>query len=193
MTLPNGKSGSKFALVLAVVCIVAGVPGCLRATVQDDLLDFALRDLDGNRVSLSDERFEGKVVLVELWGTWCPPCLVQMPYLIRWQETYRDRGFEIVALEFAAFLTASKKEYEKSLKKSLEAAGVNYTVIQAGETTDVGDVLPQLRNFQGFPTSIFIGRDGLVKHMKSGFHESEVSYYEKTIEGLLEGTAASVN
>ena len=183
----------KIARVMAVICAAACVSGCLRATVQDDVLGFALADLDGNRVSLSDERFEGKVVLVELWGTWCPPCLVQMPYLIRWQETYRDRGFEIVALEFAAFLTASKKEYEKSLKKSLEAAGVNYTVIQAGETTDVGDVLPQLRNFQGFPTSIFIGRDGLVKHMKSGFHESEVSYYEKTIEGLLEGTAASVN
>ena len=152
----------KIALVLALVYAVAGLPGCLRATVQDDLLDFTLRDLDGNRVSLSDERFEGKVVLVELWGTWCPPCLLQIPYLIRWQETYRDRGFEIVALEFAAFKASPKKEYEKSLKKSLEAAGVNYTVIQAGETTDVGDVLPQLRNFQGFPTSIFSGRDGLV-------------------------------
>ena len=183
----------KIVLVLAVVCTVACIPGCLRTTAQDDVLDFALTDLDGHRVSLSDERFEGKVVLVELWGTWCAPCLVQMPHLIRWQETYRDRGFEIVALEFAAFMTSPKKEYEKGLKESLDEKGVNYTVLQAGETTDVHDVLPTLRNFKGFPTSIFVGRDGLVKHVKSGFHESEVSYYEKTIEGLLAGTAAPAN
>jgi len=183
----------KGVLVLAVVCAVACISGCLRATVQDDVLEFALRDLDGNTVSLSDERFEGKVVLVELWGMWCPPCLVQMPHLIRWQETYGDRGFEIVALEFAAFQTGPKDEYEKGLRESLDEAGVNYTVIQAGETTDVDDVLPGLRNFQGFPTSICIGRDGLVKHMKSGFHESEVSYYEKPIEGLLAETAAPAN
>ena len=172
---------------------VAILPGCLRTTVQDDVLEFALADLDGNPVSLSDEHFAGKVVLVELWGTWCPPCLVQMPHLIRWQETYGDRGFEIVALEFAALQTGPKEEYEKGLKESLDEAGVNYTVIQAGETTDVRNVLPGLRNFQGFPTSIFIGRDGLVKHTKSGFHESEVSYYEKTIEGLLTETAAPPN
>jgi len=183
----------KIARVMAVICAAACVSGCLRATVQDDVLDFALADLDGNRVSLSDERFEGKVVLVELWGTWCPPCLVQMPHLIRWQETYGDRGFEIVALEFAAFQTGPKEEYEKGLRESLDEAGVNYTVIQAGETTDLRDVLPTLQNFQGFPTSIFIGRDGLVKHMKSGFHESEVSYYEKTIEGLLAETGAPAN
>ncbi len=183
----------KIVLALAMACVAAGIPGCLRTTVQDDVLDFALTDLDGSRVSLSDERFEGKVVLVELWGTWCPPCLVQMPNLIRWQETYRDQGFEIVALEFAALMTSPKKEYEKGLKESLEETGVNYTVIQAGETTDVHDVLPMLRNFKGFPTSIFVGRDGLVKHVKFGFFESEVSYYEKTIEGLLAGPAAPAN
>ncbi len=183
----------KLVLVLAAVCTAVGLSGCLRTTVQDDALEFALTDLDGSLVSLSDERFEAKVVLVELWGTWCPPCLVQMPHLIRWQETYRDQGFEIVALEFAAFVTGPKEEYEKGLKESLDEMGVNYTVIQAGDTTDVHDVLPTLRNFDGFPTSIFIGRDGLVKHVKSGFHESEVSFYEKTIEGLLAEIAAPAN
>ena len=178
---------------MAVICAAACVSGCLRATVQDDVLGFALRDLDGNPVSLSDERFEGKVVLVELWGTWCPPCIAQMPHLIGWQETYRDRGFEIIAIEFASFISGPKEEYDAGLKGYIEKKGVNYTVVQAGETTDVFDVLPTLEYFPGFPTSIFIGRDGIVKHVKSGFLNSDTSYYERTIEEWLAGPDAPPN
>lgn len=162
------------------------VSGCMRTTVRDGVLDFALTDIEGKSVSLSDERFAGKVVLVELWGTWCPPCIKQIPNLVNWQERYRDAGFEIVAMEFAWLITGSKEEYEAGLRGYMEENGVNYTVVQAGETTDLLEVLPSLKNFQGFPTSIFVGRDGLVKHVKYGFHESEISYYERTIEELLE-------
>lgn len=183
----------KIALVLTVVAGTVSASGCMRTTVRDDVLAFSLTDLDGRPVSLSDERFAGKVVLVELWGTWCPPCIVQMPHLIGWQEAYRDRGFEIIAIEFASFISGPKEEYDAGLKGYIEKKGVNYTVVQAGETTDVFDVLPTLENFRGFPTSIFIGRDGIVKHVKSGFHKSETSYYERTIEELLEGPDAPPN
>ena len=171
------------ALVLLVTLFVSG---CTRSTVQDGVLDFALTDLEGNSVSLSDEKFAGKVVLIELWGTWCPPCIDQIPHLVSWQDRYGDDGFEIIALEFAWLISGSKEEYAAGLKGYLEQRGVNYTVVQAGETRDISKVLPALKNFQGFPTSIFVGRDGLVKHVKHGFHESEVSYYEKKIESLLD-------
>lgn len=183
----------KIALVLAVAAGALCLSGCTRTTVRDDVLAFSLMDLDGRPVSLSDERFAGKVVLVELWGTWCPPCIAQMPHLIAWQETYRDRGFEIIAIEFASFISGPKEKYDKGLKGYIEGKGVNYTVVQAGETTDVHEVLPALENFRGFPTSIFIGRDGIVKHVKDGFRESERSYYERTIEELLEAPDAPLN
>ena len=162
------------------------VSGCTRTTVRDGVLEFALTDLEGRSVSLSDERFADKVVLIELWGTWCPPCIEQIPHLAAWEERYRDRGFEIVAIEFAWLISGTKEEYAAGLKGYVEDQGVNYTVVQAGETTDLSDVLPSLQNFQGYPTSIFVGRDGAVKHVKYGFHESEVSYYERTIEKLLD-------
>lgn len=162
------------------------VSGCMQATVQDGVLDFALKDLEGNSVSLSDEKFAGKVVLIELWGTWCPPCIEQIPHLVSWQERYGDDGFEIIAMEFAWMITGSKEEYSAGLRGYMEKNGVNYTVVQAGETRDISKVLPTLKNFQGFPTSIFIGRDGLVEHVKQGFHASEVPYYENKIETLLD-------
>ena len=178
-----------FAIVPVIIALCTG--GCMRPSVPDGVLGFDLTDLYGNPVSLSREPFKGKVVLVEIWGTWCPPCIEQIPYLTHWHSVYRDRGFEIVALEFAAFKPEPAGAYEQSLREYLEERGVDYTVVQAGLTKDVSTVLPELQNFRGFPTSIFVGRDGLVKLVKSGFMESEQPYYAKTIEGLLDASPAT--
>lgn len=181
-------------LSIATLCAATiALSACMRTSVRDDVLDFDLTDLDGNRVSLSDDRFEGKVVLVELGGMWCPPCLDLIPHLISWQDTYRDRGFEIVSLDFAAYGSESMEKYSEGMRGYLEERGVNYTVIQAGVTTDLDDVLPALDNFVGFPTSIFIGRDGSVEHVKYGFREAEVPYYKKTIEEMLDEGVVSTS
>lgn len=173
-----------FACGLAVLATV-GLSGCSRTTVDDDVLRFQLPDLDGNVVSLEDERFAGKVVLVDLWGTWCPPCIEQLPHLIAWQKEYRDEGFEIVAIDFATFIPGTEEEYREAMKEYASEKGINYTVLLGGETGEVEKVLPMLKGFKGFPTVLFIGRDGKVRGAKWGFLESETGYYGDTIEGLL--------
>ena len=62
--------------------------------------EFEFPDLDGNPVTSDDERFKGKVVLVDIWGTWCPPCRREAPSLAKLDERFRERGLEIVGIAF---------------------------------------------------------------------------------------------
>lgn len=78
-----------------------------------------LFDLDGNEVSLSD--FEGKVVLVNNWATWCPPCRQEMPEFKAYYEIYRDKGFEIVAIE------AGQPEAE--VRSFVEEQGLEFIIL----------------------------------------------------------------
>jgi len=63
-------------------------------------LNFSFPDLDGRTVSLSDERFRGKVVVVAISGSWCPNCHDEAQYLVELYAKYHDKGLEIVALDF---------------------------------------------------------------------------------------------
>ncbi len=64
--------------------------------VEDTKLEFRLPDLHGRPVDSSDERFAGKVLLVDLWATWCPPCISEIPTLVDLQEKHGDRGGRVL-------------------------------------------------------------------------------------------------
>ncbi len=81
--------------------------------------ELTLFDLDGNEVSLSD--FEGQVVLVNNWATWCPPCREEMPEFKAYFEKYRDKGFQIVAVE------AGQPEAE--VRAFVEEQGLEFVVL----------------------------------------------------------------
>lgn len=174
-----GRAGGALALAALLAA------GCARPYVKEQSFAFEAEDIYGNRVALTHERFAGKVVLIDIWGAWCPPCLEQIPHLIEWQERYGGKGFAIIGVEFASYAGESPEEYVEGLRGWIEEKGINYTIVHGGTVRDVNEVFPDLRNFQGFPTSIFIGRDGRVREVKSGFFESEERWYERTIERLL--------
>ena len=81
--------------------------------------ELTLFDLDGNEVSLSD--FEGQVVLVNNWATWCPPCRLEMPEFKAYYEKYRDKGFQIVAIE------AGQPEAE--VRSFVEEQGLGFIIL----------------------------------------------------------------
>ena len=130
---------------------------------------FSFPDLDGRTVSSTDERFKNKVVIVTVGGSWCPNCHDEAPVLNDLYARYRDRGLEVVALSF---------EYTGEVARDREQArifarrhGIGYPVLLAG-TTDEGEIerkLPQLVNFGAYPTTVYVGRDGLVKKIHAGF------------------------
>ncbi len=134
-----------------------------------ETLDFTFPDLNGNKVSNDDERFKDKVVILQIFGTWCPNCMDETKFLTQWYEQNKDRGVEILGL---AYERKDDFEYASSrVKKMKERLNVGYDFVIAGtyDKAKAAETLPALNKVFAFPTTIFIGKDGKVKHIHTGF------------------------
>ncbi len=162
-------------------------------TNAEGKLAFEFPDLDGNLLSLADPRFAGNVVLVNIFGSWCPNCNDEAPLLAEWHRRYRDQGLEIVGL---AYEFSGDPERDRSMvRKFGQRYGIEYPLLLAGvsDKAAAGATLPDLTAILSYPTTVFIGRDGKVRRIHSGFsgpgtgdHFTElVAELESTIEGLL--------
>ena len=134
-----------------------------------DRFGFSFPDLDGNAVSLADEKYAGKVVLVTLSGTWCPNCADEAEFLAGYHRENRDRGLEVITLlyeHFEDFETAAGRG--RALK---EKHGIEFDVLVAGSSdkTRAAETLPMLNHVLAFPTMIFIDRGGEVREIHTGF------------------------
>jgi thiol-disulfide isomerase/thioredoxin len=158
---------------------------------------FAFPDITGKIVSSTDARFRGKVVIVGIGGSWCPNCHDEAPFLSELYTKYKDKGLEIVELSFEE--AAQKDKGYARLLAFNKRYGVNYTVLLAGDQRDVQEKVPQIHNLNSFPTTIFIGRDGLVRGVHAGFagavsgvfHETAKEEITATVERLLAENATA--
>ena len=132
-------------------------------------LEFDFPDQDGNRVSLADDKYKGKVVVVTIAGTWCPNCNDEARFLAPFHMRHRDRGLEIVALMFEHF-----EEFEiaaEQVRAFRDKFDLQYDTLVAGvsDKDDASAQLPALNAVLAFPTTLFIGRSGRVRHIYTGF------------------------
>ena len=137
-------------------------------TVRDPNEKFAFKfpDADGKLVSNEDSRFKGKVVLAIVTGTWCPNCHDEAQFLVQLDKKYRSKGLEIVALDFEEPEQQGTLLRERAFVKQY---GVEYTYLIAGAPAEMWEKVPQLVNLNTWPATVFVGRDGLVKSIHSGF------------------------
>jgi thiol-disulfide isomerase/thioredoxin len=137
-------------------------------TVRDpnETFTFNFPDVNGKLISNEDPRFKGKVVLAIVSGTWCPNCHDEAQYLVKLDKKYHDKGLAIVALDF------EEPEQQGSLARErafVKQYGVKYTYLIAGAPAEMWEKVPQAVNLNTWPATIFIGRDGRVKGVHSGF------------------------
>jgi peroxiredoxin len=130
---------------------------------------FEFPDQHGVPVSLDDERFAGKVVLVTLAGSWCPNCHDEAAYLADYYREHRDEGVEVVCLmyeHFEDFDTAAQQ-----VKLFREKFDIEYTTLVAGYSAkdEAAKTLPMLNRVLAFPTTIFLDRRGDVRKIHTGF------------------------
>jgi thiol-disulfide isomerase/thioredoxin len=153
-------------------------------------LQFYFPDLSGRMVSNTDPPFKGKVILVEISGSWCPNCHDEAPLLEELYRRYHAQGLEVVELSFE--LEDQLKTLD-SVRAFVRRYGIGYNVLVPGNTSEVEAKLPQVQNFGAFPTTFFIGRDGLVHSIHTGFaakatgdlHDELVGQFTSTIRRLL--------
>ena len=127
---------------------------------------FSFPDLDGKTVSNTDPRFQGKVVIVSISGSWCPNCHDEAPFLVELYKKYRKQGLEIVSLSFEE---EAQMKNPVRLRAFNKRYGIDYTVLIPGEPKELNDKVPQGVNLSSFPTTFFLGRDGKVRSAHAGF------------------------
>lgn len=137
-----------------------------------DKIAFSFRDSDGHLVSLDDERFKGKVVVVQLMGSWCPNCLDETRYLSDYYTNHKNQGIEFIGL---AFEYAKTEELAfKAIKRLKEKIGVDYPILlaQYGSSSKekAQEKLPMLNHVLSYPTTIFIDKKGQVRKIHTGFN-----------------------
>jgi peroxiredoxin len=137
-------------------------------TVRDpnERFSFKFPDTSGKIVSSDDPKFKGKVVLAIVTGTWCPNCHDEAQYLVQLYPKYHDKGLEIVALDFEEPEQQGDLTRERAFVKQYH---VPYTYLIAGAPAEMWEKVPQAVNLNTWPATIFIGRDGRVKLIHSGF------------------------
>jgi thiol-disulfide isomerase/thioredoxin len=154
---------------------------------------FAFPDLEGRVVTEQDSRFRGKVVVVDVFGTWCPTCHDAAPELVRLYRKYHARGLEVVGLAYE--VSGDTAVDRRQVRRYREKFGVPFTLLLAGinDTEAAAATLPQLQGFTSFPTTIFLGRDGKVRRIHAGYygpatgaqHAKQVRAWEAEVERLL--------
>ena len=130
-------------------------------------LKFSGLDLDGKMVSETDARFQGKVVVLSIGGTWCPNCHDEAPFLVNLYNKFNPLGLEIVGLNFEQ--EPDLAEARPHVLTFIKRYGIRYQMLVPGTPDQVVAKLPQLVNFGVYPTTIFLGRDGRVRAIHAGY------------------------
>ena len=143
-------------------------PPIATAVAQADI-----KNLDGTTFKVADKK--GKVVLLNMWATWCGPCRAEMPALVRMQNDYKDLGFEVVGLNTDDETVDQINEFAADMK-------LNYTLAWAD--TKLQAALLNISKFDGIPQSFIVDRDGNLRGVFRGAGVADIKKMEELV-GLI--------
>jgi thiol-disulfide isomerase/thioredoxin len=127
---------------------------------------------DGKEIKLSD--YAGKVMLIDFWASWCPPCRDEMPELIKFYKSHNNPGFEIIAVNIDNDIENMKHFLEKLNPKPA------FPII-----VDDTQQIPPLFDIEAMPTTIFIDKKGKIRFRHDGFKDSYVDDFNAELTQLL--------
>lgn len=138
---------------------------------EDGTLDFSFTDLDGKQVSIKDDRFKGKVVVIQLMGSWCPNCMDETAFMSDYYDKNKQRGIEMVGLAYE--YSTDIKRSTASLRKFQQRFNVHYplliTPVTVSDPERTEKTLPQLTKIKVFPTTLILDRNGKVSEITTDF------------------------
>ncbi len=161
------------ALAAALALSILAVPGPSRGSDGSQSPDFTLRDLDNNKVTLSELYGDGPI-LVSLWALWCRPCLEELPHIDALYQKYRERGLKVIAVSQDSPRSQNKvKSYIKSKKY-----GVQVLLDPNGDLT---------RKFKTkvIPYTLILDSEGRIVHSRTGYRKGQEKELEDVLVGLL--------
>lgn len=156
-------------------------------------IDFSFKNLDNKIISLSDEKFKNKVIIVQLMGSWCPNCMDETKFLAGFYDAYKTKGVEVIGLAFERTTDLNKAIANVTRLKTRFNAQYEFLITEKTGKDQASAALPMLNAVMAFPTTIYIDKKGVVRKIFTGFNgpatgEKYATYVQETasfIEQLL--------
>lgn len=171
------KYKNKITGISLIFLLILGCLGGCGAKTEDNKIpnplkpapDFSLEQFNGGQVKLSD--YAGKVIILDFWATWCPPCRKGIPDFIELQKQYGDKGLTVLGINL-------DQNPNKVLPGFIKKYGINYPILLSDGKVDksYGDIT-------GIPTTFVIDRKGRIYKEYVGFRPKKT--FEKDIKACL--------
>lgn len=155
----------------------------------NEKVTFSFPNLEKQTVSLTDPKFDNKVVVIQVMGSWCPNCMDETAYLSKVYKQFKGKGLEVVALAYER--TDDFEKSKKNISRLKTKYGVEYEMLITGLTgkAKASESLPFLTSISAFPTTIILDRKHNVKSIYTGFNGpatgKEFELYKAKTESLL--------
>jgi thiol-disulfide isomerase/thioredoxin len=156
-------------LLAGGVLLLAGVQS-RAAGFRKAAPDWQLSDVEGKAVKFSD--FKGKVVILDFWATWCPPCRAEIPGFVALQKKYADKGLTVIGVSL-------DEQGPSVVKPFMRKFGVNYPVVMGNQK-----IVLDYGGFTAIPTTFIIDRQGNIVAVHEGL--TDQATFESEIGPLLE-------
>jgi peroxiredoxin len=131
--------------------------------------DFTLKDLNGNDLSLSD--YSGKLIFVNFWATWCPPCRAEVPAFISLYDKYNEQGLEIIGI-------STDRDGKEVVQRFVDKSNVNYPIVMFDM-----NVISAYGGITGIPTTFIVNPEGKIVNKFVGYPGEDA--FEKEIQKWL--------
>jgi thiol-disulfide isomerase/thioredoxin len=140
--------------------------------VPTGIIQAEIKDLEGNTFKIEDKK--GKVVLVNLWATWCAPCRAEMPELVEMQEKYQDKDFEVIGLD------VDDEETPEQIKVFAEKMKLNYQLGYAHNR--LRSEMLKITRMSAIPQTILINREGQLTGVFTGGGAGVINKMKEAVE-----------
>lgn len=163
----------KTRILTALIILLALPSFSMAGLMNQSAPGFTLTNIDGRAVSLSD--FKGKVVFIDFWASWCPPCKVEFPELIKLMERYNGADVALLAVN-----VDQKRSHSEDFLRKFPGIPQNIQVL-----LDADAKVIKTYNASAMPTSFILDKNGVIRYIHFGYRETDRKKWVEEIDALL--------